>query len=67
MKAKIVTKVEVKTYKSKPVTSCSTPKNEQGVSSYSSVRRLESKDTNLKKRVLLNTKSKNTPKDVKKS
>ncbi|GJX63033.1 uncharacterized mitochondrial protein-like protein [Tanacetum coccineum] len=30
LKAKIVSKVEVKTNKSKPVTSCSTPKNEQG-------------------------------------
>nr|GEV34949.1 hypothetical protein [Tanacetum cinerariifolium] len=103
LKAKIVSKVEVKTDKSKPVTSCSTPKNEQsqktnanvmargmyrvtkiemkmtaaktnkfscnstGVVSFSSVRRLESKDTNIKKRVLLNTKSKSTSKEDKKS
>ncbi|GKB82000.1 hypothetical protein Tco_0948895, partial [Tanacetum coccineum] len=38
-----------------------------GVASSRSVSRLESKDTNLKKRVLLNTKSKRTSKDVKKS
>ncbi|GJV41213.1 retrovirus-related pol polyprotein from transposon TNT 1-94 [Tanacetum coccineum] len=37
------------------------------VASSSSVRRPESKDTNPKKRVSLNTKSKSTPKDVKKS
>nr|GEU80213.1 integrase, catalytic region, zinc finger, CCHC-type, peptidase aspartic, catalytic [Tanacetum cinerariifolium] len=37
------------------------------VASSSSVSRLESKDTNSKKRVLLNTKSKSTSKDVKKS
>ncbi|GKC17294.1 hypothetical protein Tco_1014076 [Tanacetum coccineum] len=103
LKAKIVSKVEDKTNKSKPVTSCSTPKNEQGqkknanviargmyrvmktetqspvaksnkfscnftgVAISSSVRRPESKDTNSKKRVLLNTKSKSTSKDVKKS
>ncbi|GJY59916.1 hypothetical protein Tco_0459808 [Tanacetum coccineum] len=103
LKAKMVSKVEVKTDKSKPVTSYSTPKNEQGqkknanviargmyrviktetqmpvaksnmfscnstrVASSSSVRRLESKDNNLKKRVLLHTKSKSTSKDVKKS
>ncbi|GJW81515.1 hypothetical protein Tco_0145490 [Tanacetum coccineum] len=101
--AKIVSKVEVKTDKSKSVTSCSTPKNEQGqkknanviarglyrvtktdmktpvakanmfscnstgVASSSSVRRPESKDTNSKKRVLLNTKSKSTSKEDKKS
>ncbi|GJR01053.1 hypothetical protein Tco_0524037 [Tanacetum coccineum] len=103
LKAKIVSKVEVKTDKSKPVTSCSIPKNEQGqkkdanvlargmyrvmktktqmpvakanlfscnstgVESSSSVRRPESKDTNSKKRILLNTKSKSTSKDDKKS
>ncbi|GJV67186.1 hypothetical protein Tco_1482695 [Tanacetum coccineum] len=103
IQAKIVSKVGVKTKNSKSVTSCSTPKNEQGqkknanviaramyrvmntetkmsvtkdnmfsctsisIASSSSVRRPESKDTNLKKRVLLNTKSKSTPKDVKKS
>ncbi|GJR46574.1 retrovirus-related pol polyprotein from transposon TNT 1-94 [Tanacetum coccineum] len=67
LKAKIVSKVEFKTDKSKPVTSCSTPKSEQGVASSSSVRRPESKDTNLKKRIFLNTKSKSTFKDVKKS
>ncbi|GKD45363.1 hypothetical protein Tco_1270008 [Tanacetum coccineum] len=66
LKAKIVSKVKVKTDKSKPVTSCSTPKNEQ-VASSSSVRRLESKDINSKKRVLQSTKSKSTSKDVKKS
>ncbi|GJS73984.1 hypothetical protein Tco_0706825 [Tanacetum coccineum] len=37
------------------------------IASSSSVRRPESKDTNLKKSVLLNTESKSTPKDVKKS
>ncbi|GJR76489.1 retrovirus-related pol polyprotein from transposon TNT 1-94 [Tanacetum coccineum] len=103
LKAKMVSKVEVKTKKSKPVTSCYTPKNEQGqkknvnviargmyrvirretqtpvaksnifssnstrVASSSSVSRSESKDNKLKKRVLLNTKSKSTSKDVKKS
>ncbi|GKC26209.1 hypothetical protein Tco_1033503 [Tanacetum coccineum] len=103
VKAKMVSKVEVKMDKSKPVTSCSTHKNEQGqkknanviargmyrvtktetqtpvaksnmfscnstrVTSSSSVRIPEYKDTNLKKRVLLNTKSKSTSKDVKKS
>ncbi|GKA36723.1 retrovirus-related pol polyprotein from transposon TNT 1-94 [Tanacetum coccineum] len=67
LKTKIVSKVEVKTNKSKPVTSCSTPINEQGVASSSSVSRPESKDTNSKKKVLLNTKSKSTSKDVKKS
>ncbi|GJR21413.1 hypothetical protein Tco_0969940 [Tanacetum coccineum] len=72
LKANMVSKVEVKTDKSKPVTLCSTPKNEQGqkknvVASFSSVRRLKSKDTDLKKIVLLNTKSKSTSKDVKKS
>ncbi|GKD78792.1 retrovirus-related pol polyprotein from transposon TNT 1-94 [Tanacetum coccineum] len=41
--------------------------NSIGVASSSCVRRPESKDTNLKKRVLLNTKSKSTSKDVKKS
>ncbi|GKB35225.1 hypothetical protein Tco_0880167 [Tanacetum coccineum] len=40
---------------------------EKGVASSSSVRRPESKDTNSKKRVLLNTKSKSTSKDVNKS
>nr|GFA17377.1 integrase, catalytic region, zinc finger, CCHC-type, peptidase aspartic, catalytic [Tanacetum cinerariifolium] len=34
--------------------------NSTGIASYSSVRRPESKDTNSKKRVLLNTKSKST-------
>ncbi|GJU25433.1 hypothetical protein Tco_1164054 [Tanacetum coccineum] len=103
LKAKKVSKVEVKSDKSKPVTSCSTSKNEQGqkknanvitrgmyrvikidtqtpvakdnmfscnstrVASSSSVIRPKSKDTNSKKRVLLNTKSKSTSKDVKKS
>ncbi|GJZ67495.1 retrovirus-related pol polyprotein from transposon TNT 1-94 [Tanacetum coccineum] len=67
LKAKMVSKVEVKTDKSKQVTSYSTPKNEQGVASSSSVSRPKSKDNKLKKRVLLNTKSKSTSKDVKKS
>ncbi|GJY43149.1 hypothetical protein Tco_0431362 [Tanacetum coccineum] len=53
--------------KSKTVTSRSTSKNEQGVASYSRVSRSESKDINSKKIVLLNTKSKRTSKDVKKS
>nr|GEU32578.1 integrase, catalytic region, zinc finger, CCHC-type, peptidase aspartic, catalytic [Tanacetum cinerariifolium] len=39
--------------------------NSIGVASSSSVRRAESKDTTLKKRVLLNTKSKSTSTDVK--
>nr|GEU51909.1 hypothetical protein [Tanacetum cinerariifolium] len=63
--AKMVSKVDVKTDKSKSVTSCSTPKNEQAGSS--SVRIPESKDKNLKKRVLMHTKSKSASKDVKKS
>ncbi|GJW26033.1 hypothetical protein Tco_0039844 [Tanacetum coccineum] len=74
LKAKIVSKVEIKTDKSKPVTSCSTSKNEQDhkpnvnvIARSISVSRSESKDTNSKKRVLLNTKSKSTSKDVKKS
>ncbi|GJT52110.1 hypothetical protein Tco_0978267 [Tanacetum coccineum] len=67
IKAKIVSKVNVKIDKSKPVTLCSTPKNEQDVASSSSVRRPKSKDTNSKERVLMNTKSKSTPKDVNKS
>ncbi|GJT25189.1 retrovirus-related pol polyprotein from transposon TNT 1-94 [Tanacetum coccineum] len=66
-KNKDVKKDEVKTYKSKPVTSFSTPKNKQGVASSSSVRRPKSKDINSKKRVLLNTKSKSTFEDIKKS
>ncbi|GJW17446.1 hypothetical protein Tco_0024882 [Tanacetum coccineum] len=41
--------------------------NSTGVASSSSVSRLESKDINSKKRILLNTKSKITSKDVKKS
>ncbi|GJW87188.1 integrase, catalytic region, zinc finger, CCHC-type containing protein [Tanacetum coccineum] len=41
--------------------------NSTGVASSSSVRRPESKDNNLKKIVLLHTKSKSTSKDVKKS
>ncbi|GJU48419.1 integrase, catalytic region, zinc finger, CCHC-type containing protein [Tanacetum coccineum] len=41
--------------------------NSTGVASSSSVSGSESKDTNSKKRVLLNTKSKRTSKDVKKS
>nr|GEV68944.1 reverse transcriptase domain-containing protein [Tanacetum cinerariifolium] len=103
LKAKMVSKVEVKTDKSKPITSCSKPKIEQnkknnvnvlirgmykviktetqmpvakssmfssdstGVASSSSIRRPKSKDTNLKKRVSLDTKSKSTSIDVKKS
>ncbi|GJV33708.1 hypothetical protein Tco_1394108 [Tanacetum coccineum] len=103
LKVKIVSKFEVKTDKSKPVTSCSSRNNEQGqkknanilargmyrvmktetqmlvakvnmfscnstgVASSSSVKRPESKDTNSNIRVLLNTKSKRTSKDVKKS
>nr|GEU54673.1 retrovirus-related Pol polyprotein from transposon TNT 1-94 [Tanacetum cinerariifolium] len=67
LKSQKVFKAEVKSDKSKPVTSCSVPKNEQGVTSSSSVRRLEFKDTNLKKRVLLNTNFKITYKDVKNS
>ncbi|GJS68421.1 hypothetical protein Tco_0682986 [Tanacetum coccineum] len=41
--------------------------NSTGVASFSSVRRPNSKDNNLKKRVLQHTKSKSTSKDVKKS
>ncbi|GJW33081.1 hypothetical protein Tco_0053113 [Tanacetum coccineum] len=59
LKAITVSKVEIKTDKSKPVTS--------RVACSSSVSRSDSKDTNSKKRVLLNTKSKRTSKDVKKS
>ncbi|GJZ21735.1 hypothetical protein Tco_0558774 [Tanacetum coccineum] len=66
LKATTISEVEIKTDKSKPVTSRSTSKNEQRVASSSSVSRVESKDTNSKKRVLLNTKSKRTSKDVKK-
>ncbi|GJT36571.1 hypothetical protein Tco_0926990 [Tanacetum coccineum] len=58
LKSKMVSKVEVKKDKSKPVTS---------LSSSSSVSRQESKDSNLKKRVLLHTKSKSTSKYFKKS
>ncbi|GKC15444.1 integrase, catalytic region, zinc finger, CCHC-type containing protein [Tanacetum coccineum] len=61
LKAKIVSKVEIKTDKSKPVTSCSTSKNEQDHKP-----NVNSKDTNSKKKVLLNAKSKSTSKDVKK-
>ncbi|GJT28004.1 hypothetical protein Tco_0908279 [Tanacetum coccineum] len=64
--AKKISKTHVKTDKSKPVTSYFTPKNEQRVASSSSVRIPESKDTNLKKIVLLNTKSKSTSTNVKK-
>ncbi|GJU81574.1 hypothetical protein Tco_1283939 [Tanacetum coccineum] len=39
--------------------------NSTGVSSYSNVRRPESKDTKLKKKVLLNTKSKSTSTNIK--
>ncbi|GJU64473.1 hypothetical protein Tco_1246308 [Tanacetum coccineum] len=106
LKAKTVSKVEIKTNKSKLVTSCSTTKswqtqktntnviargmyritkigtqmptdksnmfscNSTGVassSSSSSVSRPETKDTNLKNKVFLHTKSKITTKDVKKS
>ncbi|GJZ41704.1 hypothetical protein Tco_0588590 [Tanacetum coccineum] len=65
LKAKMVSKVEVKKDESKPVTSCSKPK--MRVASSSSVSRPESKDGHLKKRVLFHTKSKSTSKDVKKS
>nr|GEV54863.1 hypothetical protein [Tanacetum cinerariifolium] len=67
LKAKMVSKVKVKMDKPKPITSCSTPKNEQGLASSSSVRRLESKESNSKKKVFMNTKFKSTFKDVKKS
>ncbi|GKD43347.1 integrase, catalytic region, zinc finger, CCHC-type containing protein [Tanacetum coccineum] len=103
LKATTVSKVQIKTDKSKPVTSRSTSDNEQSqkknanviargmyritktetkmlvdktnkfsctsieVACSNSVSRPESKDTNLKKRVLLYTKSKRTSKDVKKS
>nr|GEX84780.1 hypothetical protein [Tanacetum cinerariifolium] len=103
LKAKMVSKVEVTKYKSKPVTSCFKLTNEQekkknenvitrgmysstktetqtpvakskifssnciGLASSSTIRRLESKDINLKNRVLMHTKSKSTSKDVKKS
>ncbi|GJR37056.1 reverse transcriptase domain-containing protein [Tanacetum coccineum] len=73
LKAKMVPKVEVKTDKSKPVTSNSKPKNEldkkrmQIVASTSSVRRPESKDNNFKKRVLQHTKFKGTSNNVMKS
>ncbi|GJW51653.1 hypothetical protein Tco_0093004, partial [Tanacetum coccineum] len=48
LKANMVSKVEFKTDKSKPVTSCSIPKNEQGVASSSSVGRPESKEISIK-------------------
>ncbi|GJX87214.1 hypothetical protein Tco_0339228 [Tanacetum coccineum] len=66
VKAKKVSKTKVKLDKSKPVTSYSTRKNKQRVVSSRSVRRPDSKDTNLKKRVLRNTKSKSTSMNVKK-
>ncbi|GJV33296.1 hypothetical protein Tco_1393696 [Tanacetum coccineum] len=66
-KLKLAEKEKNVNTKSKPVTSCSTPKNEQRVASSSSVSISESKDTNSKNRILLNTKSKRTSKDVKKS
>ncbi|GJU05743.1 retrovirus-related pol polyprotein from transposon TNT 1-94 [Tanacetum coccineum] len=77
-KAKKVSKSEVKTDKSKPITSYSTPKNMQSqkqsanvlakgiVASSGSIRRPEFKDTNLKKRVLLNTSFNSTSTNVKK-
>ncbi|GKD95802.1 hypothetical protein Tco_1379699 [Tanacetum coccineum] len=52
LKANMVSKVEVKTDKSKPVTSCSIPKNEQGVASSSSVGRPESKEISIKRDTL---------------
>ncbi|GJX74643.1 retrovirus-related pol polyprotein from transposon TNT 1-94 [Tanacetum coccineum] len=58
LETKKVSKTKVKTDESKPVTSHSPPKNEQRLASSSSDKRPKSKDTNLKKRVLLNTKSK---------
>ncbi|GKD38165.1 hypothetical protein Tco_1258372 [Tanacetum coccineum] len=62
IKAKKVSNTEVKVDRSKPVTSHSTPKNEQSqkqrVESSNSVKRRKSKDTKSKNRVLKNTKVK---------
>ncbi|GKD75446.1 hypothetical protein Tco_1333728 [Tanacetum coccineum] len=77
-KSKFVPKIDVKQDLSKPVTSHSSPKLEQVrsntnaitrgiVEKSSSVSRPESKSTNLKKNVLLNTKSKSTSKGFKKN
>ncbi|GJZ86457.1 hypothetical protein Tco_0658067 [Tanacetum coccineum] len=68
LKSKIVPKIEVRKDLLKQVTSCSSPKIEQvkRVESSSSVSRPESKSTNLKKSVFLNTKSKRTTKEFKK-
>ncbi|GJU59616.1 hypothetical protein Tco_1237382 [Tanacetum coccineum] len=65
LKAKMVSKVEVKKDESKPVTLCSKPTNEQGVATYSSVSTPESKGNNVKKRVSLHTNFKSTPKEFK--
>ncbi|GKB61943.1 hypothetical protein Tco_0918129 [Tanacetum coccineum] len=55
VKAKKISNTEVKADRSKPVTSHSTPKNEQRVESYNSVKRPKSKDTKSKNRVSKNT------------
>ncbi|GKE14845.1 hypothetical protein Tco_1422422 [Tanacetum coccineum] len=67
LKSTTISKVQIKIDKAKPVTSLSTSDNEQRVACSNSVSRSEFKDTNLKKRVLLNTKSNRTSKNVKKS
>ncbi|GJS48160.1 hypothetical protein Tco_0598281 [Tanacetum coccineum] len=64
VKAKRVSNTEVKADRSKPVTSHSTPKNEKSVESFNIVKRPESKDTKLKKRVLKNTNVKITSANV---
>ncbi|GKC93864.1 hypothetical protein Tco_1159306, partial [Tanacetum coccineum] len=56
-KAKNVSNTKVQANRSKPVTSHPIPKNEQSVESFNSVRRLKSKGTKSKNRVLKNTKS----------
>ncbi|GKC55173.1 retrovirus-related pol polyprotein from transposon TNT 1-94 [Tanacetum coccineum] len=64
VKAKKVSNAEVKADRSKPITSHSTPKNEQSVESSNSVRRPQSKDNKSKKRVLKNTNIKTTSTNV---
>ncbi|GJY14043.1 hypothetical protein Tco_0383352 [Tanacetum coccineum] len=60
VKAKKVSNTKVNADRSKPVTSHSTPKNEQSVESSNSVRRPKSKDTKSKNKVLKNTNDKSS-------
>ncbi|GKD24553.1 integrase, catalytic region, zinc finger, CCHC-type containing protein, partial [Tanacetum coccineum] len=66
IKAKKVSNSKVNTDRSKPVTSHSTPTNEQGVDSSNSVRRQKSKDTKSKNRVLKNTNTEGSTAHVRK-